>query len=136
MISRLLPRPHLNRVFSTPLCRSPQSPHHSRWYIAANPPATPPVPKQPTTVPMDSDTVAGGNAIPAASSAFEGLPDVAERARIMQAPNRAMVWSSRQNPREVAMTGPRFEQTIMKLQVLTHSSFFFLFSLFLWASNL
>lgn len=50
--------------------------------------------------------------------------DVAERARTMQAPNRSSTWSGRQNPREVAMSGPRFEQTIMELQVcpsLRHS---------------
>ena len=43
--------------------------------------------------------------------------DVAEKARVMQAPNRAGVWSRSQNPREVAMTGPRFEQTIIEAQV-------------------
>ncbi|KPI34979.1 Lactobacillus shifted protein [Cyphellophora attinorum] len=40
----------------------------------------------------------------------------AEKQRQMQAPNRAGVWSRSQQPREVAMSGPRFEQTIMDLQ--------------------
>ncbi|KAE8447927.1 hypothetical protein EG329_009999 [Mollisiaceae sp. DMI_Dod_QoI] len=40
----------------------------------------------------------------------------AEKLRVMQAPNRATVWSRSQNPRAKAMTGPRFEQTIMDLQ--------------------
>jgi len=34
----------------------------------------------------------------------------------MQAPNRKGVWSRSQNLREKAMSGPRFEQTIMDLQ--------------------
>ncbi len=44
----------------------------------------------------------------------------AEKLRVMQAPNRATVWSRSQNPRAKAMTGPRFEQTIMDLQVRWH----------------
>lgn len=34
-----------------------------------------------------------------------------------QAPNKKGIWSRNQQPREVAMTGPRFEQTIMEDQV-------------------
>jgi NADH dehydrogenase (ubiquinone) Fe-S protein 6 len=34
----------------------------------------------------------------------------------MQAPNRATTWASNQQPREQAMVGPRFEQTIMETQ--------------------
>lgn len=44
-------------------------------------------------------------------------PDAAEQRRIMQAPNRQNAWSRSQERREVAMRGPRFEQTIMELQV-------------------
>jgi hypothetical protein len=43
--------------------------------------------------------------------------EAAEKQRQMQAPNRAGTWSRNQQPREIAMTGPRFEQTIMDLQV-------------------
>lgn len=42
--------------------------------------------------------------------------------RTMQAPNRAGVWSRSQQPRERAMTGPRFEQTMMEYQVGTMNS--------------
>jgi len=49
------------------------------------------------------------------------MPEDAERRRQLQAPNRKEVWSRSQQPREVAMSGPRFEQTIMELQV---SSFY------------
>jgi NADH dehydrogenase (ubiquinone) Fe-S protein 6 len=45
-------------------------------------------------------------------SAAEG-----ERQRQHQAPNRPNVWSRSQQPRERAMTGPRFEQTIIEYQV-------------------
>lgn len=44
-------------------------------------------------------------------------PEVGERNRQLQAPNRANTWAASQQPREKAMTGPRFEQTIMELQV-------------------
>lgn len=44
-------------------------------------------------------------------------PAEAEKMRQMQAPNRAGVWARSQNPRELAMAGPRFEQTIMADQV-------------------
>lgn len=44
-------------------------------------------------------------------------PEAGERNRQLQAPNRASTWAASQMPRERAMTGPRFEQTIMELQV-------------------
>lgn len=40
-----------------------------------------------------------------------------EELRVAQAPNRADVWSRSQNPRAKAMSGPRFEQTLMEFQV-------------------
>jgi len=45
----------------------------------------------------------------------EGVEE-AERSRMMQAPNRPSTWARSQQPREKAMTGPRFEQTVMGLQ--------------------
>ncbi|MCJ1310461.1 hypothetical protein MMC25_004125 [Agyrium rufum] len=47
---------------------------------------------------------------------LQELPEDAERQRQMQAPNREKVWSMSQQPRDVAMSGPRFEQTIMDHQ--------------------
>lgn len=38
-------------------------------------------------------------------------------AAVVQAPNRAEVWSTNQRARAAAMTGPRFEQTDFELQV-------------------
>ncbi|KAK4541097.1 hypothetical protein LTR36_008322 [Oleoguttula mirabilis] len=43
-------------------------------------------------------------------------PEDGEKRRVMQAPNREMVWSRSQKPRAEAMMGPRFEQTIMEDQ--------------------
>lgn len=40
-----------------------------------------------------------------------------EKMRVAQAPNYKGIWSRSQNPREVAMSGPRFEQSIMEDQV-------------------
>ena len=45
------------------------------------------------------------------------MPEDAERQRQMQSPNRAEVWSRSQQARDQAMSGPRFEQTIMEFQV-------------------
>ena len=49
--------------------------------------------------------------------AFTELTADAEKQRVMQAPNRAGVWSRNQQSRDIAMSGPRFEQTIMETQV-------------------
>ncbi|KAJ5737810.1 uncharacterized protein N7483_002935 [Penicillium malachiteum] len=43
-------------------------------------------------------------------------PAVGEQIRTLQAPNRSTTWAASQQPREEAMTGPRFEQTIMETQ--------------------
>ena len=66
--------------------------------------------------------VSGTNATPVEDpSAFnkplQESPEVGEHYRELQAPNRATTWARSQQPREAAMTGPRFEQTIMELQV-------------------
>ena len=44
-------------------------------------------------------------------------PEEGEAQRVMQAPNREKAWSRSQQPRERAMSGPRFEQTMMAFQV-------------------
>ncbi|PLB35181.1 zinc-finger domain-containing protein [Aspergillus candidus] len=73
-------------------------------------------PNPPKRVPNVSVT----DATPVDAVSFEGTlqedPEVGERIRSLQAPNRANTWAASQQPREQAMTGPRFEQTIMGLQ--------------------
>jgi hypothetical protein len=44
----------------------------------------------------------------------------AEKMRTTQAPNYKGIWSRSQQPREVAMSGPRFEQSIMEDQVFLY----------------
>lgn len=69
-----------------------------------------------------SPTVSETNSTPVDSmgswdKSLQETPDVAERVRTMQAPNRTETWTASQRTREDAMSGPRFEQTIMDLQV-------------------
>ncbi|KAL8910389.1 MAG: hypothetical protein Q9171_004298 [Xanthocarpia ochracea] len=47
---------------------------------------------------------------------LQELTEDSEKQRQMQAPNRREPWSRSQQPRERAMSGPRFEQTIMEYQ--------------------
>ena len=54
---------------------------------------------------------------------LQEMPDKAEEKRVMQAPNRSGIWSRSQKPRSQAMTGPRFEQTVMEYQVKTFKNF-------------
>lgn len=79
-------------------------------------PANDPSPQKPK--PNVSET----NAAPLESvgswdAPLQEAPESGERNRQLQAPNRATTWAKSQRPREEAMTGPRFEQTIMELQV-------------------
>lgn len=74
------------------------------------------------TAPVVKPNVSETNAVPVDSmgswdDSLQEDPAVAERMRSMQAPNRAGTWSASQQPRENAMVGPRFEQTIMQTQV-------------------
>jgi len=57
------------------------------------------------------------DAMGARDAPFQELVPEAEHKRQMQAPNRASTWSKSQMPRDLAMTGPRFEQTIIDAQV-------------------
>ena len=72
--------------------------------------------------PKAVQNVSGTNAIVtdamgAHDAALQEMPEEAEKARQMQAPNRTTIWAPSQQPRAKAMTGPRFEQTIMHHQV-------------------
>lgn len=83
---------------------------------ATSVPANDPVPRNAL------HNVSQTNATPTSSEgSFDKVlqEDVAtgERLRTLQAPNYNGIWSRSQNPREVAMSGPRFEGTIMEDQV-------------------
>ncbi|RKU44226.1 hypothetical protein DL546_005373 [Coniochaeta pulveracea] len=64
---------------------------------------------------------AGENQSKAPAVTTDGKPQVTpvgsdKGTEILQAPNRAEIWSRSQRPRAEAMTGPRFEQTDFDLQ--------------------
>lgn len=66
--------------------------------------------------------VSDSNAVPTSAmglrdAPLQEMPEESEKQRQMQAPNRAEVWSRSQESRERAMSGPRFEQTMMQFQV-------------------
>ncbi|RMZ83954.1 hypothetical protein DV737_g1313, partial [Chaetothyriales sp. CBS 132003] len=62
------------------------------------------------------DSHTNETAVSPASSQGQPLAESTERLRIPQAPNREETWSKSQRPRDEAMTGPRFEQTILETQ--------------------
>ena len=74
--------------------------------------------------PEPVQNVSDSNAVPISPQGLrdeerplQEMPEDSERQRVMQAPNRREPWSRSQQPRERAMSGPRFEQTIMEYQV-------------------
>jgi len=73
-------------------------------------------PNAPKKVPNVSKTNETPIETPFQDARLQENTTAAEERRVAQAPNRATVWSRSQNPREKAMSGPRFEQTIMELQ--------------------
>ncbi|KAB8233401.1 hypothetical protein ETB97_001366 [Aspergillus alliaceus] len=87
-------------------------PRLSENFIQANDPNAPHPPKP---------NVSATNATPVDAMGSWDAPlkesvEAGERNRQLQAPNRARTWAASQQPREKAMTGPRFEQTIMEMQ--------------------
>ncbi|KAH8146744.1 uncharacterized protein LAJ45_09118 [Morchella importuna] len=88
----------LTRTLLRPLARS------TRTYSS-----TPPV--EPTTNATTVHDTGSTDPAPLRETALEG-----QKARVLQAPNRATTWSRSQQPRELAMVGPRFEQTILERQ--------------------
>ena len=82
------------------------------------------VPTNDPSPPKPVQNVSDSNAVPISPQGLrdsdrplQETPEDSERQRVMQAPNRKEVWSRSQQPRERAMSGPRFEQTIMEYQV-------------------
>ena len=105
--SRLLSTP---RLYSTP-CRTSDG-----------------IPVNVSDEPTPTKNVSESNALPISAQGIrdapiQEYPDEGERQRQMQAPNRAGIWSRSQRPRNEAMSGPRFEQTIMGLQVSCRTPF-------------
>jgi NADH dehydrogenase (ubiquinone) Fe-S protein 6 len=76
---------------------------------------TPTPPKEPPNVSKTNEV--GVTALGAQDGVLQESAQEGERQRQLQAPNRATIWSRSQQPRDRAMTGPRFEQTIIEYQV-------------------
>lgn len=92
-------------------------------------PGNSPTNTTPPTTPVQN--VSDSNALPtsaegARDAPLQETPEEGEGQRQLQAPNRAAVWSRSQQPRQKAMVGPRFEQTIMQHQVRHEQDFFLL----------
>lgn len=109
-LSSVLPRLHLRLLPPRPYSTSDRSSDR----VPTNDPS-PPKPVQ---------NVSDSNAVPISPMGLrdsdrplQEMPEDSERQRVMQAPNRKETWSRSQQPRERAMSGPRFEQTIMEYQV-------------------
>ncbi|KAL8701132.1 MAG: hypothetical protein Q9201_005073 [Fulgogasparrea decipioides] len=85
------------------------------------------VPTNDPNPPAPVQNVSDSNAVPISTMGLQDpplqeLPEDSEKQRQMQAPNRAQPWSRSQQPRERAMSGPRFEQTIMEYQPQPHAA--------------
>jgi hypothetical protein len=72
---------------------------------------------RPKAVPNVSKTNELPIETPHRDAPLQEFAEDAEKFRVWQAPNRKGIWSRSQNPRPLAMSGPRFEQTIIELQV-------------------
>lgn len=97
-------------------------PRHIYYSTAPNTSDRIPTNNDPNSPHLPVQNVSDSNAVPIDSQGkqdapLQELPEDAERRRQMQAPNREDVWSRSQARRDVAMSGPRFEQTIMEFQV-------------------
>ena len=88
--------------------------------IQANDPSPKPAPPNVSGTNVTEVSAAGARDAP-----LQELPEEGEKQRQMQAPNRATTWSPSQQPREKAMVGPRFEQTIMEFQVGIYHPIYF-----------
>ncbi|KAL8858632.1 MAG: hypothetical protein Q9178_004926 [Gyalolechia marmorata] len=82
------------------------------------------VPTNDPNPPAAVQNVSESNAVPISPMGLRDAPlqeltEDSEKQRQMQAPNRREPWSRSQQPRERAMSGPRFEQTIMEYQYST-----------------
>lgn len=90
-----------------------EHPQTDNTKVPANQPASNAAPVQNVSKTNELATSSMG----AEDKAVQESVEAAEEMRTMQAPNRKDVWSRSQQPRSKAMTGPRFEQTIMADQV-------------------
>lgn len=109
-IISLLPRLHPRRL--------PLRPYSTSDRTSDRVPTNDPSPPKPVQNVSDSNAVPiSPQGLRDSDRPLQEMPEDSERQRVIQAPNRKGVWSRSQQPRERAMSGPRFEQTIMEYQV-------------------
>lgn len=95
-----------------------QRPYATRDRTSDRVPTNDPNPPEPVQNVSDSNSVPiSPQGLRDEELPLQEMPEDSERQRVMQAPNRRDPWSRSQQPRERAMSGPRFEQTIMEYQV-------------------
>ena len=108
-----IPLRSLSQASSLPPPRLYSTAERTSDRVATNDPNPPkPAPNVSESNESPTDTAGGLR-----DAALQEMRDDAEQQRQMQAPNRETTWSRSQAPRDLAMSGPRFEQTIMGLQV-------------------
>lgn len=116
-LTRLRPLP-LTRLANT---YNPTKPLIYRSYATRDPYSDKVATNDPSP-PKAVQNVSDSNALPTDAMGLrdepmQEMPEDSEQQRQMQAPNRTEVWSRGQESRERAMSGPRFEQTMMQFQV-------------------
>lgn len=82
-----------------------------------NPANDPNAPKKSGTVAVSETNAVPVDAMGGRDAPLQESPDKSRELLQQQAPNRKETWSRSQEEREVAMSGPRFEQTMMEYQV-------------------
>ncbi len=107
---------YASRSFRTSVGLRKQGPGTGENFEQANDPQPP---KDTPNVSLTDQTPT--TSMGARDAPLQEMESDGEKKRELQAPNRAGIWSRNQQPREVAMSGPRFEQTIMDAQVRSTS---------------
>jgi len=117
-----MPKPSLRHLL--PLLRPSLTPRPVLRTYATADKTSDRLPTNDPNPPTPVQNVSATNSVPispmglrASDKPLQESPEDAEKQRVMQAPNRQKPWSRSQQPRERAMSGPRFEQTIMEYQV-------------------
>ena len=107
---------YASRPFTTSTLLRKQGPGTGENFEQANDPLPP---KETPNVSLTDEVKT--DAMGARDAPLQEMEGEGEKKRELQAPNRSGIWSRSQQPREVAMSGPRFEQTIMDTQACSDS---------------
>ncbi|PGH03975.1 hypothetical protein AJ79_07207 [Helicocarpus griseus UAMH5409] len=106
--TRLLPRAAAAHPYTTTAPRLSEPSENAIPTNNPNPPKKVAPVAETNAVPLD--------AMGAQDAEIQETTEAARRNLAKQAPNRTAIWAKSQQPREKAMTGPRFEQTMLEYQ--------------------